>query len=477
MSERVFCIDFGSAFTKVALRRDPSAPSEVVNSPTRRAEELDFCVPSVAVIDRTGTPHRAEFGPATANRVAGGGIEIHPNWKRHVFSGIRATGDLTAPPLDLLLQSSQLRELAESFGVSAAQVAHLRQLVVQARGLLGVPAAARAATGEAGWQRFASGLARHFFAWLRGYVMEACGPLRATGLNPEAIPVRLSVPAFAHGRGIETHPGCQVLTEAITRAGWTLHEDRPIVSEPYTNVMGVLTEGRNILSPRRRVQLGRMFKDGPIMLPLKDPSHHPAYRGWCIDVGAFTTDFAALTLDPKGQQVAEPDEAITVQQHSIPLGVSNLDEMILAVLPEEQVQWLRTTARPSDWDDFRTAVYTNRRSFRTAGAGTIGGTDRRSALDGVLADFAAQLSAACVRFRAELPPVKSQELILTGGGNCIPTVCQKLAETMLAGEGQFFHVYWPLAGGDGVYRRLPGALPRGGSALGGTSIYFERSFY
>jgi len=218
-----------------------------------------------------------------------------------------------------------------------------------------------------------------------------------------------------------------------------------------------------------------MFRDGPIMRPLASPGDYPAYRGWCIDVGAFTTDFCALTLDPAGQTISEPDEAITRRQHSVPLGVGNLDELILQALPAEQREWLLTQARPSDWDDFRTAVYTNRRPFRTASVGTIGGNDRRAELDGILQDFARQLGEACGRFRAELPPVRLQELVLTGGGNCIPTVCQELTRTMSEGEDPFVHVYWPLPGGNGIHRRLGSNLPRGGSAIGGTSLYFDRN--
>ncbi|MBA4067122.1 MAG: hypothetical protein C0501_26125 [Isosphaera sp.] len=471
MSERVFCIDFGSAFTKVGLRRDPTAASDLVNNPVRRADELDFCIPSVAWVNRAVNPARVEFGPATANYTRGGGLEPHSNWKRYIFSGVRPSGELAQPPLDQLLGSPQLATLAAGFGVTPGQVAHLRELVAQARGLLGV-AAGVPADREAGWRTFAQKLAHHFFRWLRGYVMEACAPLRSAGLNPEAIPVRVSVPAFAHGRGVDAHPGCGVLTDALARAGWVLHPTRPVISEPLSNLIGVLTEGRNVLSPKRRVQLRSMFQNGPIIRPLADPEHYPAYRAWCVDIGAFTTDFTALTLDPGGRMVAEPEEAMTVRQHSVPLGVRNLDEMVLEALPPEQSGWLKDTARPIDWEDFRAAAYTRLQPFRTAQAGRIGGP----ALEPVVRDFAGRVAAECDRFRADLPPVKLQELVLTGGGNCIPEVSRRVAETMTAGAGEFCHVYWPLPGGDGVRRRLGGNFPRGGTALGGTSVFFEPAY-
>ena len=50
MADRVFAIDFGSAFTKVALRRDPGADAELLTSP-REMVGAEFCIPSVAVLD------------------------------------------------------------------------------------------------------------------------------------------------------------------------------------------------------------------------------------------------------------------------------------------------------------------------------------------------------------------------------------------------------------------------------------------
>ncbi|MBY0456226.1 MAG: hypothetical protein K2V38_02695, partial [Gemmataceae bacterium] len=197
MSERVFCIDFGSAYTKVALRRDPSAPAELIQSTASRTEDLDFCVPSLALIDRTVKPNRPEFGPGVVGRQAGNGIELYRNWKRYLFTDVAPTGEPAAPPLDALLRSDQLLKLAESFGVMPAQIGQLQQIVASARALLGV--VTPRGTSEAQYRTFATNLAVYFFRWLRQQVMDACSRLRATGLNPETIPVRITVPAFAHG--------------------------------------------------------------------------------------------------------------------------------------------------------------------------------------------------------------------------------------------------------------------------------------
>ena len=45
MAERVFSIDLGSAFTKVALRSDPGADARLLPLSTRGVEDVDFCFP------------------------------------------------------------------------------------------------------------------------------------------------------------------------------------------------------------------------------------------------------------------------------------------------------------------------------------------------------------------------------------------------------------------------------------------------
>ena len=43
----VLCVDFGSAYTKVALRPDEDAPADVLQEPALAFDDEMFCVPSV----------------------------------------------------------------------------------------------------------------------------------------------------------------------------------------------------------------------------------------------------------------------------------------------------------------------------------------------------------------------------------------------------------------------------------------------
>jgi hypothetical protein len=220
-----------------------------------------------------------------------------------------------------------------------------------------------------------------------------------------------------------------------------------------------------------------MVRDGPIMRPLASPKEYPAYRAWSIDVGAFTTDFAALTLDPKGETIVDLETALTTTQHSVPLGIGNLDERVLAILPSEQREWLQTRAQALDWEDFRNRVYTQGRPLLTAEVGAIGGSDQRKHIEEILRGFAQELREACLTFCSGLPPVTLQELLLTGGGNFIPAIHETLTAAMQSDGRSFVHVFIPAVGrrvGADRARRLDVNLARGGSALGGASVYFEK---
>ncbi|MBY0457518.1 MAG: hypothetical protein K2V38_09295, partial [Gemmataceae bacterium] len=219
--------------------------------------------------------------------------------------------------------------------------------------------------------------------------------------------------------------------------------------------------------------------EGPVPLVLSGKPEHPRCLAWSIDVGAFTTDFTALTVDTGGKLTEDPEDALFIREHSVPLGVGDLDQRVLEVLPEAQRRWL-ARAGHLDWEDFRNSVYTLGRPFTTAEVGAIGGIDTRPQIDQVLARFGQELATACSAFRGEHEAPPLQELILTGGGNAIPAVHQALIAAMQDGGYEYVHIYVPALGrriGTDKARRLEPTLVRGGSAIGGASVYFEKCFY
>ena len=140
-----------------------------------------------------------------------------------------------------------------------------------------------------------------YLRWLRGRILAACAKLPNRLLRYEDIPVRVAVPALGGTAEIAQHPGCQRLREAVEQAGWKLDE-RPFVSEPESNAIGILTRGTNALTPKRKkINYREMFSRGPLITVLAGDKNHHTYRALVIDVGAFTTDFAALSIDTGGK--------------------------------------------------------------------------------------------------------------------------------------------------------------------------------
>ncbi len=438
---------------------------------------MGFCVPTVVALERPpGSQLRFEFGSRAADMTTAGDVVVYRNWKKSLFLKPRTDGGHHSP-LEAMLASGELSNLATRFDVPQAQLTYLRQLVAAARGLMAGPG--RAMSAESQEHKNATILTAHYFKWLREQVLAACDRLPAIGLKYEAIPVRIAVPAFAHGRGVETHPGCQALMEALRRAGWPLHPEQPLVTEPYSNAIGVLTKGKNHLLKAGKINLGGMFTHGPLITVMKEPKDHPSYRVMVIDIGEFTTDFGGVELNTKGETISDPDAAFAFSQHSVPVGVSDLDTLVAAVLPTEKANWLRQ-APGFEREAFRRSVYGEGKAFSTNTVGRVGALAEGEAIREAIQTFGRQLAGAVAEFCDGRTPASMQELILTGGGSTISTVRDTLQQAAQHGGNTYVRTYAPAvrktAGGPPIVK-LDTEMVRGGSAMGGTSIYFERSFY
>lgn len=476
MAERIFSIDFGSAYTKVALRRDPTADSSLLDC---GAAEVSFCVPTIVAVDRRGTEPRLEFGDRAVDIKSGGGIDVYTNFKRDLFPTEPVEAN-QLPPLDALLQSEDFAALAVKYAVSATQVTALRQMAGTARALVG-KSSAPAISVEVQRQENAGKLVFHFFRWLRREVLDACAKLPATGLKFEDIPVRVTVPALVPDSELAQHSGCKLLREMLHRAGWPLHTDRPVVTEPEANAVGILTKAGNVLTRRGRINLGEMFGKGPLITVLKGDPHHTTYRALVIDVGAFTTDFAALTIDTQGQPLDTSTGAgFAVRAHSVRFGAFDLDTLLRKALTGDKREWLERSSR-KEFSAFQRNVFGEGKGYRVPGVGVIGGEADREPLQACLNEFGQQLAGAVTEFCSALEPASMQELILTGGGSSIPAVRDALIGATQTGTSAFVKTHAP-----DLKRGKPGAPPvdkldetltRGGSALGGASIYFEREYY
>ena len=108
MAERVFCVDFGSAYTKVALAsRDPTAISTLIEC---AGAEVDFWVPTVAAGDRRGSePRLGVRRPSSGSSSRWRNRCLHELQGRICSPTFCCMTDRPRPsPLDALLQSDEV---------------------------------------------------------------------------------------------------------------------------------------------------------------------------------------------------------------------------------------------------------------------------------------------------------------------------------------------------------------------------------
>ena len=491
MADRVFCIDLGSAFTKVGLRRGRWVTSDVLADNRLTAiDDFRMCVPSVVAVDFSHSPASPIFGDAALDRRPGKTLRVFPNWKKELFAeaakaSTKPTPEPTPEPvvrapsrLESLLRSNDFLQFAARYGINPGEVNRLHGLYSAAAAVL-----EPATNGKSAGQPVALGVpdtdafrvAVLFFKHLRKTVLAVCASRGDDIPNPELIPARLSVPAFAPEKELPTHPGSAWLAEAMRRGGWSLIAHRPIVSEPYANAMGVLTEGSNCNRGKD------MFRDGLLITCIGKPKEHPDYQAVVIDVGAFTVDFASLTYRSGGKHRTLDEIEFERREHSIPLGVSELDAAVLAVLPHAQVIALRDGTSAQDWMLFRTRAYTEGQPFPTV-AGEVGAGGDAKRIEAAVSGYADKLVAAAREFMSSAADITFKELILTGGGCSIPAVREALISGAETGREKFRKIHLPSVGIPGMDRKptpqqpiviLKERLTRGGTALGGSSVFFD----
>jgi hypothetical protein len=479
MVECVFCVDFGSAYTKVALRPAVRECGDLIKCGDLQGE---LWVPTVVAVDwsRGRSDPQFEFGYKAAGVKPGPNIRVYDNFKKDLFAPPGAEAPAN-PPLETLLQSDEFEALAAKYGVQPPEVMGLRQMLAAARAF-GVRAKA-GPVAEAQKQAEAKALTAHFMRWLRERVLEACAKRPDAPLRYEDIPLRVAVPALGGSDDLAKHPGCVRFREALAGTGWKL-DDRLFVSEPEANAVGVLTGAANELNAKRKIHFREMFGKGPLITVLADPEHHRAYRAMVVDVGAFTTDFAALMLDTDGKTVEVSDGVpFKTKRQSIAYGVTNLDAAVRAGLPEDKQKAIDALAR-KDFATFQENVYTEGKGYRLGPGRVLGGDADRPAVDAALADFTKRLTAETIAFCQSLgavPGLMVQELIITGGGSNIPAVRDALLKAAAALPGNaVVKTHAP-----GIKKAFVGTpvddlkdkFSRGASALGGASIYFEPGCY
>src|SRR5262245_11925425 len=98
MLDCVFCVDFGSAYTKVALRPAAQDAAELL-----RCDEpaVELWAPTVLAVEWVGSEPKMKFGYEAAGIRPSSTIAVLTNFKKDLFA---AAAEVPAqPPLDALL--------------------------------------------------------------------------------------------------------------------------------------------------------------------------------------------------------------------------------------------------------------------------------------------------------------------------------------------------------------------------------------
>lgn len=442
MRNQVLSIDLGSAYTKIAFRNGSDADSVLVHDIPLAPRDLTFCVPSVVANVRRDSKDNWIIGSPAASQLPGPAVRIYRNWKAALFRE-----ESTAGPRDE--KSTEVPEISQSD---------------------------------------ATAVALHFFSAIRRMLQDMRFEIDITTL-----PVRVCIPKFSNFEASE-----QRITDVLKQADLTPSTSRPALGEPEANALGILSRGWNKThiprgvdfqpQPSRSPNLPAMLKVPGLLQALHEVSGY--YGVLVIDIGAFTTDFGYVRFDTsRATELNKP----TIVQISHPIGIRDLDWAVFNKLPDEAQHAIRKNVSTSEWESIKPALYNGgEAAVRNPRGGVVylgRGREKKTIQDEVTA-FAERIwnlrSRFCETETNTSGVIHAQAL--TGGGSMIPTVRDALTNRVQVTKGiplRDLLIELPASatvqGGAGMpnsrqieaYKRETQELVRGGSAIGGASVFFE----
>lgn len=435
-NRRLISIDLGSAYTKVAIRRDWNGESDLLRNLPLASDEVDFCVPSVVARVEARGHTRWMIGAAAGAQAPGEGVRIFRYWKARLFS----TESHAQAGRDEMGQS-----------MDADDSDDYEQVAVQ------------------------------FFRGLRESLEHS-----PYGDDVAASAVRVCVPrmdvADMDGR----------VGSILHAAGWRPAHGRVTVYEPESNACGMFTRGRNAtwyppaapFTPRagRSLHLMKMLEPEGLLQALRRMSG--SFGVLVIDIGGFTTDFGYVQFDTSFS--SNDWHRPTIIQQSYELGIRELDQAVYDSLDEDAQREIRQLS-PSEWDAVKVDLYRGT-PVTLGGARRIGvGEDAGRTVE-ALRRFAERVIAVRDTFIRDHVRGTIDAQTLTGGGSMIAPLHEAVVRALATDEParvyDLLDEHEPrrtLAARGGrldeqaveARARRNQELVRGGSAIGGSSVFFE----
>jgi hypothetical protein len=437
----VLSIDLGSAYTKLAIRRDWHDESELLRDLPLATPDVDFCIPSVVTRVVTGSGTEWLTGADAASRPPADGVTLYRYWKARLF----------ADHPEEQAEHDSLGKSGEGHDLDDYEEVAIR-----------------------------------FFRGLKASLQRE--PFR---LDLGTTAVRVCVPKLQRSGRAEER-----IADILERAGVRPARGRATVYEPESNATGVLTRGRNATwfpprvsfmpSPGRALQLRGMLEPEGLLEAFRRVSG--SFGVLVIDIGGFTTDFGYVKFDTSFS--SEDWQRPEIVQSSYELGIRELDHAIYGLLRPEAQEVVEALSS-SEWDAHKARLYRGETVTlsRPGGAPVVlGGGEDAEKLASALAEFALRVTRARDRFGEEFVRGPVNALTLTGGGAMIPPIRAALTRALSAEAGiQVSDLLDPaeprrtleLRGGPVTEAALQARasrnleLVRGGSAIGGSSVFFE----
>ena len=438
-NRRLVSIDLGSAYTKIAIRRDWNGESDLLRDLPHSSDEVDFCVPSVVARVEEKGDTRWLIGSAAGARTPGEGVRIYRYWKARLFA-------------------------TDSHQVRRDEMGQVPQ-----------------ADGGDDYEE----VAIQFFRGLRKSLERS-----PYGADVAASAVRVCVPRI-DAADMDGRVG-----RILHAAGWRPAHGRVTVYEPESNACGMFTRGRNAtwyppaapFTPRagRSLHLVRMLEPEGLLQALRRMSG--SFGVLVIDIGGFTTDFGYVEFDTSFS--SDDWHRPQIIQQSYELGIRELDQAIYDSLDEDAQREIRQLS-PSEWDALKIDLYRGVPITLGSVGGrrrTIGGGDDGGRAGEALRSFAERVIAVRNTFIRDhvRGPINAQTL--TGGGSMIAPLHRIVVQALATDQDA--RVYDLLdedeprqtltsrggrvdEGAVEARARRNQELVRGGSAIGGSSVFFE----
>ena len=429
--ERILCIDFGSTYTKVAVREDWSGDSELLGG-LSEDPGFDYCFPStVACVERKSGQKRWLIGTDAQKLTPDGRVRIYQNWKKELFSRGRL--------------SSEYETVATAFFSGL-----LRIIEKEYEDLSGLPV-------------------RLTIPRLKNY--------EKAKRDLTSILGKMDV-TLAESVAILPEPQANVYGLVTRGRNVAWNPENSVNLEPNYGQMFERDRGGLFEELRKSVKGLAEFH----------------YTILVVDIGSFTCDFGSVTFNVVAGSI-EDFVTPEIVQKSQPIGIAELDNSVLGKLDDEVREAIEAGSFHDWEDIKRRIYSGKPAGIKRPGRGrlSVGGGADAQMIEEEIEQYAKKVVRAVKSF-CSVHGVVPGRAILTGGGTLISGIRERMVDSLssklntmfydLVDPDEPYRVFrekynkqtrtWAYDEDEVEVRRVRNLeLVRGGTAVGGCSVFID----